>query len=229
MSQVYVAFGQGTGAVRVSQGACVALYERYFPQITGDLSARWEAEAVQVLERIRAVGRTASAHAALAGENVLSPARLTDAARRVEIESDTERCPPDPRVSHRDDLATEPYTQDGILAQILVAFGQGTGPVRVSQEACQPFRERYVPRIDGTVLAMWRTEAVQVLERIRAIGRSAALQTSLAGGTAISRQAVVGAMKSVETVSRTVLCPPGAESTEKETELELLEKSPARS
>jgi hypothetical protein len=215
MSQVYVAFGQGTGAVRVSHGACVALYERYHPRIGEDLLARWEGEAVQVLERIRAIGRTAAAHMALAGENVLAPARLTDAARRVEVESDTERCPPDPySVSHRDDLATEPYTRDSILAQILVAFGQGTGSVRVSQEACQPFYERYAPRIDAGVLAVWRTEGVQVLERIRAIGRTAALQASLAGGTAISRETVAGAMQAVEAVSRTVLCPPGGGGAE---------------
>jgi hypothetical protein len=210
MSQVYVAFVQGSGAVRVSQGACVALGERYLPRIDEALVARWESEAVQVLERIRAIGRTAAAHMALAGENVLSPARLTDAARRVETESGTPICPRDPQaVSHREDLATEPYTRDGILAQILVAFGQGTGALLVSQEACQPFDERYRPRIDAEVLAAWRTQGVQVLERIRAIGRSAALQTSLAGGSVISRETVVGAMRAVEAVSLTSLCPPG--------------------
>lgn len=214
LAQVHVAFGQGTGAVRVSQGACVALSERYLPRIDEDLVARWESEAGQVLERIRAIGRTAAAHAALAGENVLSPDRLTDAARRVESFSLTIFCPPDPyAVGHRDDLGTEPYTRDGILAQILVAFGQGTGAVRISQEACQPFHERYLPRIDRDVLAAWRSEGVQVLERIRAIGRNAALQTSLAGGTAISRETVVHAMKSVEAVSLTSWCPPGGGET----------------
>jgi hypothetical protein len=209
MSQVYVAFGQGTGAVRVSQGACVALGERYLPRIDEALVARWEAEAVQVLERIRAVGRTAAAHAALAGENVLTPARFTDAARRMEISSGTPVCPKDPAsISHREDLATEPYTREGILAQILVAFGQGTGAVRVSQEACRPFHERYTPQIDARVLAAWRSQGVQVLERIRAIGRSAALDTSLAGGTVISKETVVAAMQRVERMSRTDFCPP---------------------
>ncbi len=213
MSQVYVSFGQGCGAIRVSQGACVALRERYLPRIEDDLPARWEAEAVQVLERIRTVGRTAAAHAAIAGENVISPVRLTDAARRVELQSLTPLCPPDPgAVSHRDDLATEPYTRDGIMAQVLVAFGQGCGAVRVSQEACELFQERYAPLIDRSLLGAWKTEGVQVLERIRAIGRSALLQTNLEGVTEISRGAVLNAMKAVEASSRTSWCPPGDEA-----------------
>ena len=214
MFQVHVAFGQGTGAVRVSQEACIALGERYLPRIDDGLVARWDTEAVQVLERIRAIGRTATAHMALAGENALSAERLTDAARRVETESGTPYCPSDPLgVGHRDDLATEPYTRDGIMAQVYVAFGQGTGAVRVSQGVWQAFQERYQPRIDRSLLAAWRSEGVQVLERIRAIGRGAALQTSLAGGTAISRETVIGAMKAVETVSLTSWCPPGGGGT----------------
>lgn len=213
MSQVYMSFGQGCGAVRVSQGACVALRERYLPRIEEDLPARWDTEALQVLERIRAIGRTAAAHAAIAGENVISPARLTDAARRVEIQSGTALCPPDPgAVSHRDDLATEPYTRDGIMAQVLVAFGQGTGSVRVSYDACQLFHDRYEPLIDRSLLGSWKTEGVQVLERIRAIGRSALLQSNLEGVAEISRGSVLNAMKAVEASSRTSWCPPGDEA-----------------
>ncbi|HVR98735.1 MAG TPA: hypothetical protein VMW27_19110 [Thermoanaerobaculia bacterium] len=213
MSQVYVAFGQVCGAVRVSQGACVALHERYLPRIDDRLPARWDTEAAQVLERLRAIGRTAAAHAAIAGENVISPARLTDAARRVEVQSGTLLCPDDPNaVSHREDLATEPYTRDGIMAQVLVAFGQGTGPVRASSEACQLFYDRYEPLIDRALLAAWKTEGVQVLERIRSIGRSALLQSNLEGVAEISRGAVLNAMKAVEASSRTSWCPPGDEA-----------------
>jgi len=47
---------------------------------------------------------------------------------------------------------------------------------------------------------------VQVLERIRAIGRAAATRTSLLGGITISRAETLSAMKSVEILSGTSIC-----------------------
>jgi hypothetical protein len=78
------------------------------------------------------------------------------------------------------------YTQEGIMAQIWVAFGQGTGTTRVSQKAVMALHGRYFAHIAKTgIAAAWGDEAVQVLERIRAIGRLAALTTSQRGATTI--------------------------------------------
>jgi hypothetical protein len=92
MAQVCVAFGQGTGATRVSQEACMALYDRYLPMITDKVLANWEDDAVQVLERIRVLGRMVAAQAHLAGESVISVDRVNAAAPQVEKNSDTYIC-----------------------------------------------------------------------------------------------------------------------------------------
>ena len=100
------------------------------------------------------------------------------------------------------------YTQEGVMAQIWVAFGQGTGMTRASQSAVMVLKARYFERIDAQVLAEWETEAVQVLERIRAIGRVAALSATQRGDTAISEEDVTAAISSVERESDTSWCPP---------------------
>lgn len=207
MSQVYLAFGQGTGTVRVSLDACRALQDRYAPRIDDGVVGRWETEAVQVLERIRAIGRLAADRTALEGRIEVAAADVTEASRRVEVSSMTPLCPPDPlAVTHAE--ASVSATPDGILAQLFVALGQGTGPVRVAHDACQAMQERYAPVIDDLILHAWDREAVQVLERIRAIGRCAALRASEAGSTRILRPMIAEAMQRVETLSQTLLCPP---------------------
>src|ERR1700710_1285014 len=83
------------------------------------------------------------------------------------------------------------YTQDGIMAQIWVAFGQGTGAIRVSQEAALELRRWYFAAITPEIVAgTWDTAALQVLDRIRTIGSLAALKAVSAGATAISPQNV---------------------------------------
>lgn len=155
LAQAFVALGQGTGPMRISHSACRAFGERYAPRID-DAMAGWETKAVQVLERMRAIGRTAAAQAAVAGENVLSAGRLTDAARRVESLSMTELCPPDPyALSPSADVLAKGYTREGILAQVFTAFGQGTGAIRVAHDACLALRERYEPFIDADLLDTW--------------------------------------------------------------------------
>jgi hypothetical protein len=207
LSQVFVALGQGTGAMRISQSACRALAERYAPRIDDALCGAWESNAVQVLERLRAIGRTAAALAAMAGENALSAGRLIDAARRVESVSLTPLCPPDPyALDPSEDALAAAYTREGILAQVYTAFGQGTGAIRVAHAACLALGERYEPCIDAALLDTWGREGVQVLERVRAIGRAAAARTSLMGGIAITRVEVLTAMESVEILSDTAIC-----------------------
>ncbi len=206
LSQVYLAFGQGTGAVRVSLDACRSLRDRYSPQIDADLIACWEKEAVQVLERIRAIGRLAAARTASEGKIEVTAAEVTASAQRVEINSDTERCPPDPQAAGPSaDRGAK--TPEDVLSLLLIALGQGTGPVRVAQAGCRALRERYGPRIDDLVLHAWDNEAVQVLERLRAIGRCAALRASETGSTVITRPMLAEAMQRVEAESGTAWCP----------------------
>ncbi|HZF11643.1 MAG TPA: hypothetical protein VFE33_22895 [Thermoanaerobaculia bacterium] len=101
-----------------------------------------------------------------------------------------------------------PYTREGILAQVCVAFGQGTGEVRVSQEACTALYDRYSRMVTDDAIANWDKYAVQALERIRALGRMVAAQTHLAGKTVISADQVTIAAPQVEINSDTILCGP---------------------
>ena len=206
MNQVFVAFGQGTGPVRVAQGACRDLRERYTPRLDEAVLARWEDEAVQVLERIRAIGRTAAAEVALAGRTAISTEELRTAILRVETQSGTPICPA-PGTGFSPD-APGAYTREGILDQILVAFGQGTGAVRVAGQAAAALRDRYEPYADDRVLASWSEVGVQILERIRAMGRFAALRATEGASTVITRPMVTTAIESVEKVSLTDFCPP---------------------
>lgn len=95
MAQVWIAFGQGTNYLRVSQEAALTLYALYYKAITDDLIEKWEYESVQILERIRAIGRLSAQLAVASGDTKIIPPYVLEAAARVQAESDTERCPPD--------------------------------------------------------------------------------------------------------------------------------------
>jgi len=101
------------------------------------------------------------------------------------------------------------YTQEGIMAQISVAFGQGAGAIRVSQEAALELRRWYFDAITPEIVDKeWATKGLQVLDRIRAIGSLAALKTILAGAVAISQLDVYDSALTVQLTSDTELCPP---------------------
>lgn len=100
------------------------------------------------------------------------------------------------------------YTKDGIMAQIWVAFGQGTGPIRVSQQAAWELHVLYYDAIDEKAIQQWEAQGTQVLERIRAIGRLAALKAIQAAEPAITAEQVRTSALLVEVRSDTVLCPP---------------------
>ncbi len=100
------------------------------------------------------------------------------------------------------------YTQDGIMAQIMVAFGQGTGATRVSQEAALQLRTIYHGAITEELTGLWGTEAVQVLERVRAIGKLAAHRATATGATAITVDDVRTSATAVQAVSCSPFCPP---------------------
>ena len=102
------------------------------------------------------------------------------------------------------------YTQEGIMAQIWVAFGQGTGLTRASQGAVMVLHARYFSHITSSadIIKLWGENAVQVLERIRTIGKVAAFKALVRGATSISEEDVKEAMESVERESDTSWCPP---------------------
>lgn len=101
------------------------------------------------------------------------------------------------------------YTQEGIMAQIWIAFGQGAGTIRVSQDAAMELRRWYFDAITPEIIdQIWETEAVQVLDRIRAIGSLAALKATTAGATAISPMIVYESASAVQDSSDTDFCPP---------------------
>ena len=106
------------------------------------------------------------------------------------------------------------YTQEGIMAQIWIAFGQGAGLTRVSQAAAMELYRWYFGAITPQVVEeKWETDAVQVLERIRAIGSLAALKATSIGATAITPQEVYESASAVQGTSMTPLCPPEPEPT----------------
>ncbi|MBV8200385.1 MAG: hypothetical protein JOZ15_07145 [Acidobacteria bacterium] len=94
MAQIYVAFGQGTGSMRVSQDVCVALHDRYYQRIDPAVISDWESIAAQVLERFRTLGRLMAIHAGAAGKSSLAGADVESAAQTVERQSGTPLCPP---------------------------------------------------------------------------------------------------------------------------------------
>lgn len=100
------------------------------------------------------------------------------------------------------------YTKDGIMAQVYVAFGQGTGAVRVSQEAALELHRWYYNAIKDDVVQNWEGTALQVLDRIRAIGSLAALQATQQGSPTITVTQVHTAAEKVQLLSGTPICPP---------------------
>lgn len=97
MAQIWIAFGQGAGAIRVSHDAALELYRWYYDAITPDIvHERWQTDAVQVLDRMRAIGRLAALKAAGAGSTVITPRDIYESASKVQAVSLTPLCPPEP-------------------------------------------------------------------------------------------------------------------------------------
>lgn len=99
------------------------------------------------------------------------------------------------------------HTKDGIMAQIWVAFGQGTGFTRVAQEACLKLHSLYYDAIKEELVQRWDEEAAQVLERIRALGKLAANKAIAAGATAITVDDVLASAAVVHRSSNSPWCP----------------------
>ena len=104
---------------------------------------------------------------------------------------------------------TDQQLQQGIMAQIWVAFGQGTGMTRVAQAAAMALHERYFGHIgECGILKVWKDHDAQVLERIRTIGKFAALKALERGDTTVSKEDVLAAITAVQHNSDSSWCPP---------------------
>jgi hypothetical protein len=100
------------------------------------------------------------------------------------------------------------YTKDGIMAQVWIAFGQGTGAIRVSQNAALELQRWYYDAITDKVVESWGEWSLQVLDRIRAVGSLAALKAIEQGSPTITVLMVYEAALTVQTKSDTPICPP---------------------
>ena len=101
------------------------------------------------------------------------------------------------------------YSREGVMAQIAIAFGQGAGAIRVSQEAAMELRRWYLDAITDKILNDdWEAQAVEILERIRAIGALAERKARDRGDTKITATDVYSSAKTVQETSNTDYCPP---------------------
>lgn len=100
-----------------------------------------------------------------------------------------------------------PYTPDDVVQQSLVAFGQGTDYMRVNRDAAQGIVDLMRATVERTkVHERWETDAVQILERLRAVGRVAALYATQDGRTVINGEDVSKAAVKVQLASKTNDC-----------------------
>jgi hypothetical protein len=86
-----------------------------------------------------------------------------------------------------------------IMAQIHAAFGQGTGPVRISRAGMMALDQFYEERVRWEeAIAGWDTDGTHALERVRAAGRMAATRVAQEGRSVVEPDDV---QKSAETTS----------------------------
>jgi hypothetical protein len=99
------------------------------------------------------------------------------------------------------------YTKEGVMAQLLVAFGQGTDALHVCQDAALELRRWYYDAITDKIVEKWDYWAPDVLLRMRAIGSLAALTAVKAGSIKITAKMVDQAARVVQDTSDTPICP----------------------
>lgn len=95
------------------------------------------------------------------------------------------------------------YSPEDVIYQSLIAFGQATDYLRVNRDAAHAIVNLMKESIERQrVHVRWETEAVQILERLRAIGRSAALLAIQDGRTVIGVADVENATSRVVLASK---------------------------
>lgn len=207
LAQMYQALGQGTGPIRVRRQAVLALRARYLDLLTDGVVAHFDEQAPQVLERIRAIGRLAAHRTVLQGKTAVAAEEVHDAAVQVEDASATSLCPPEPVRRSWPGSRTGCVPEEEILAQFHVALGQGSATLPMDHEALTAMDERYRPILTESLRARWDEVGVQLLERLRAVGRLAAHLAGMEGRTAISAQDFLTATLRVESHSACPYCP----------------------
>ena len=97
------------------------------------------------------------------------------------------------------------YEAERRIGQALVAFGQGSGIVRVSRGAVDAFRGRYLRPFAHKIHQDWReghdtwsVEGPNVLDRVRAFGRVAAHLALEEGSMVVDSRHVVAAAERIE-------------------------------
>ncbi len=99
---------------------------------------------------------------------------------------------------------------EDILGQFYIAFGQGLGSLRVSRRTAAALRERYLMVINSVILEEWDSIGSEVLERVRAVGRMAAIRAATVGRTYVVPEDFIESSRAVERESETPVClPPG--------------------
>jgi hypothetical protein len=89
--QILIAFGQGTGAIRVPRGT-VRTMRAYFRRFAEKAVPRWGVDGSEVLERVRLMGRLAAQIAVGRGSHELGSDDFTKAADSVRMTSQTDIC-----------------------------------------------------------------------------------------------------------------------------------------
>lgn len=103
------------------------------------------------------------------------------------------------------------YTKQDVVNQSLVAFGQGTNFMRVSSRACREFVRLMMNALDEHEFhEEWGESGVQVLERVRSIGRVVQAWAVEDGETAIKEAGIARAFMKVGLTSKTGWCEQGA-------------------
>jgi hypothetical protein len=79
MAQIWIAFGQGAGAIKVSPEAALELRRWYFDAVTPHITNEvWEFYAAYVLDRMRAIGQLAASKAASIGASAITPREVNE-------------------------------------------------------------------------------------------------------------------------------------------------------
>lgn len=111
------------------------------------------------------------------------------------------------KTGQQNEGSEQTYTPQDVLNQSLIALGQGTGCVRVSSRAAREF-VRLMTAVEEkkSLHEDWGRIAVQMLERMRTIGRVAASLTLDEGRVHINDEDIAIAFRRVQGGSKTEMC-----------------------
>ena len=99
------------------------------------------------------------------------------------------------------------YSPQDVINQSLVALGQGTGCIRISSRACRVFVDLMTAvEAKRKLHEQWEQTAVQMLERMRTVGRVAASLILDEGRVHIEEEEITLAFRRVQGGSKTIDC-----------------------